>query len=363
MSNVWLHNFICKDLYAPFVIEKDIDYYDNLKEKYKTVLTQAKNAGADPTAIKIIEKYKNRILKSLDKYYKADLIGCYNIVKKLIKEIGENPYAVNDLANSDAFLGEKHKELQFFRARLGDFSAKYSSSDMLPMSRKDRAKSGNYRFSIPGNPSWYLSNSSYGCWIETGFPSPTIFNVAPVTIDKKLRIFNLAVSVRDLRVLGNLEEENIHCWLKLFMLTIATSYRVVEDGRIFRSEYVISQAIMMACKSLGYDGVAYFSKRVSDVVFSYCAINLALFVDYDNDDPVISKYISIDDAFNFFYYKQLGESQKNKQYELRSLYTGVITNIGEYEHQFSYGDTEFAKFDRFLFCEWQERKKRKQNYH
>ena len=40
---------------------------------------------------------------------------------------------------------------------------------------------------------------------------------------------------------------------------------------------------MMACKNLGYDGVAYYSKRVSDEVFSLCAINLALFVNYDDE--------------------------------------------------------------------------------
>ena len=68
--------------------------------------------------------------------------------------------------------------------------------------------------------------------------------------------------------------------MKLLMLTIATSYRIKEAGRTFKSEYIISQSIMMACKRLGYDGVAYYSKRVSDEIFAFCAINLALFVDY-----------------------------------------------------------------------------------
>ncbi len=57
----------------------------------------------------------------------------------------------------------------------------------LPISL--RSKSGNYRFSIPGNPSLYLANSSYGCWIETGFPADIDFNVSsPVLLDGKQKI-------------------------------------------------------------------------------------------------------------------------------------------------------------------------------
>ena len=53
------------------------------------------------------------------------------------------------------------------------------------------------------------------------------------------------------------------------MLMVATSYKINESGRTFKSEYIVSQAVMMACKKLGYDGVAYFSRRVSDVSFGF----------------------------------------------------------------------------------------------
>lgn len=39
-----------------------------------------------------------------------------------------------------------------------------------------------------------------------------------------------------------------HCWLKLYMLSIATSYRIEETERTFKTEYVISQSIIMVCK-------------------------------------------------------------------------------------------------------------------
>lgn len=43
MRLTWLNNgFICKDLYAPFKIDKDSDYIKDLKNKYDIVMNQVK---------------------------------------------------------------------------------------------------------------------------------------------------------------------------------------------------------------------------------------------------------------------------------------------------------------------------------
>ena len=356
MKLSWLlNNFICKELYAPYIIGTDIEYMNVLTEKYDIVLKQAMNAGADTESIKIIEDYRNKILEAMKAYYRADLSDSSAIVRGLIQDIGDDPFAVNDLFNSDAFLGCKDEELQFFRCRTGNPSKSYTAKEMLHLPKKMRAKSGNYRFSIPGNPSLYLANSSYGCWIETGFPSAIDFNVSPVILDGTQKIFNLAVSIRDYHALRDFEASRVHCWLKLYMLSIATSFRIREEGRTFKSEYVISQAIMMACKKLGYDGVAYYSKRVSDELFSLCAINLALFVNYDDEYSEIVKHMKMDDSFNFALYNQLKPSLKYKEYVLRSVLTGVITDIGSYDRQYPYRETEFFAFDKFLFSTWRDK--------
>ncbi len=61
---------------------------------------------------------------------------------------------------------------------------------------------------------------------------------------------------------------------------MATSYTLKESGSIFKLEYIVSQSIMLECKELGYDGVAYFSKLVSDEMFAYAVTNFALFRPY-----------------------------------------------------------------------------------
>lgn len=350
----WLNSdrFVAKELYAPFVIEKDSDYLPDLSNRYNILLERARGAGADKNSIEIISKYKEKILEALNRYYKADIVQCYAIIESLIRDIGLNSLAVDTVNKSHAFPGMPGSEVQFFRGRIGDPSRFYAAKDMLHLPESQRAKTGNYRFSIPGNPCFYLANSSYGCWVETGCPPDIEFNVAPVVLDGAQKIFNLAVSVRNFGALNEFEESRVHCWLKLLMLMIATSYRVNEENRAFKSEYVVSQSIMMSCKRLGYDGVAYFSRRVSDEAFAYCAINLALFVDYDGEYSPLVKHIKMDDPLNYFVFKQLRSSLKYRKYNLRTARGPMITNIGNFDRQYPYKETEFFEFDNFLFASW-----------
>lgn len=357
----WVGKFIVKELYAPYVVEKDEDYYKDLREKYKLLLNTAKNAGANEESLRIIKKYSDSVKKSLRLYYDGSISKAHNVVKRLVKGCEGNPLAVNTITNSEAFPGVKGTEIQFFRARLSDDAKAFKAKDMLHLPLSMRGKTGNYRFSIPGIPSLYLGNSSYACWLELGCPPEYKLNVAPVVLDGNQKIFNLAVMSRNWTKLSELEEEKVHCWLKLLILMMATSYTVNEGGRTFKSEYIVSQSIMLACKELGYDGVAYFSKRVSDEIFAYAAINLALFTPYQRNKKysAVCEHIKIDDSFNYSVYKQLGHLNRERTYNLRLLGTGIITNIGEYreDRQFQYAMTEFCAFDKFLFATWKDKDK------
>lgn len=355
--NCWMSGlyYICKELYAPFVLEKDLDYLDDLKKKYKKVIEQAVGAGADDESLRILNKFKNKILEALKCYYQADIEKCDIIIRNLIKDVGGNPFAVSCLEESYAFPKGVEPEIQFFRCRMGNPSNAYTAKDMLHLPKSLRAKSGNYRFSIPGNPSLYLANSSYGCWIETGFPAENDFNVSPVLLDGTQKVLNLAVSIRDFHALNEFEESRVHCWMKLYMLAIATSYRIKEAERTFKSEYIISQSIMMACKKLGYDGIAYYSKRVYDEIFARCAINLALFVNYNGEYSEIVNHMKMDDSFNYGLYKQLCASLTYRDYELRCTRTGFVTNIGSYDRQYPYEETMYSNFDKFLFSSWENK--------
>lgn len=132
MKLTWLKNrFICKDLYAPFKLDKDVDYRDDLEKKYKIVMEQAQNANADKESLDIIDFFSTKMLESLDLYYKADIAESNNIILELVKNIGNHPFAVNLVNNSEAFPGIKTNELQFFRSRLGTPNKTFTAKDML----------------------------------------------------------------------------------------------------------------------------------------------------------------------------------------------------------------------------------------
>lgn len=355
----WVENFIVKELYAPYAVEKDEEYYNDLNKKYRILFETAKNAGADEGSLKIIRHYTQKIIESIELYYDGSISKAHNVIKKLVNGCADNTLAVSAIMKSDAFPGVKGEEIQLFRARLSDDVLTYPKKDMLHLPLSLRGKTGNYRFSIPGIPSLYLGNSSYACWIELGCPPEHKFNVSPVVLDGSQKIFNLAVMTRNLGKLNELEESKVHCWLKLLILMVATSFTVRESGRIFKSEYIVSQSIMLACKELGYDGIAYFSKRVSDEIFAYAAINLALFAPYQDHKKysTVCEHLKIDDSFNYSMYKQLGRADRDCVYDLRLSRTEIITNIGEYRkgRQFQYAMTEFFAFDKFLFSTWTDK--------
>ena len=62
--------------------------------------------------------------------------------------------------------------------------------------------------------------------------------------------------------------------------------------------------------------------------------------------------MKIDDPFNYALFKNLNDSVRNKNYNLRSVDIACANNIGNYEKQYPYKETLFYLFDMFLFSEW-----------
>ena len=72
----------------------------------------------------------------------------------------------------------------------------------------------------------------------------------------------------------------------------------------------------------------------------------------------LQSIIKIDDHFNYALYKQLFSSLHYKNYNLRSVQTGLVTNIGSFDRQYPYRETEFFEFDKFLFTTWRDKHKK-----
>lgn len=353
--NNWIKSFGDKELYAPYIVDTDNDYYPDLRKRLSHFGFMLVKANADDESIRIAKEYSNKVCEAIRDYYGGKVSTCHLKIEHLVKKCLDCDLAVSSLMNSKAFPG--NGEIQFFRARREIDSRIYEPHEMLHRPYTDRAKYGNYRFSIPGIACLYLANSSYGCWIEMGKPSEHDFNVSPVVLNGEQKILNLAVMTRICISLNDGDAEYVHCWIRLLILMIATSYRINEVGRTLRSEYIVSQGIMLACRKYNIDGVAYFSKRVNDELFSFQAINLALFAECGKTRKygTVCDNIKIDESMNYQLFRQLDLPCRQKQYKLRADGEPFLNMIGRYRYVYRYNETCFMDFDRFLFGRWKDK--------
>ncbi len=167
----WIDSYSNKELHAPFKIKKDIEYYDDLRKRYTLFINSLRDVSADAESIRIATTCSNKVCEALRDYYRGKVVSCYQKIQNLVKGCSDSKLAVSTLNESSAFPGDQKTEIQFFRARISEKYNKFMPKDMLHHPHRLRAKTMNYRFSIPGVTSLYLANTSYGCWIELGCPS------------------------------------------------------------------------------------------------------------------------------------------------------------------------------------------------
>lgn len=362
----WIKDIDYKKFVAPFEINYDNQYLPELKKLLDLFVDELKKCGAEDSVISVAKRYRTQIVNSIELYYQGNIIDAQSTINELINDFHNDSIAISHVNDSIAFPpsqeGEK-SEVQFFRARLADNITDFPAQNMLhiPFSKREIVKSE--RFSIPGLPCLYLANSTYTCWIEMGCPADHRFNVSPVVLDNTQQIFNLTVSIRDVAnfsIVKNQDSEQANeqliILIKLLMLAMGTSFKVkCGNDRNFKSEYILPQMIMLACKQRKLDGITYYSKQVTDDIFAQVVgVNLVLFACYNGEEELsdICKHIEIGDSFNYSMFKQLMPSLLYKSYNLRILNSPYITNIGTFERQFPYRETLFFEFDQYLFANW-----------
>jgi hypothetical protein len=340
--------------YTPITIDKDNEYRRSLVEIFQKLVDTLIEVKAEDYYVEEGRKFKRLLIDVVDRYYCGYTSEAQNQINELIEEVCDSPLAVSRINNSISFCTYScEQDVQFFRARCNEIIADYKSKEMLHIPFSKRSKVKTERFSIPGLPCLYLGTSSYVCWLEMGRPADHMFNVSPVTLDNTQQILNLAVNFRDFYWSKKSSDAERKSIFKLFLLSLATSYKVKEDNREFKSEYIISQLVMLAAMKKGLSGLTYYSKQVENDIFAYSiGVNLALFALYSPEKELsdICNHISISDSFNFSMYKQLTAPQRFRRANLRIDHIGDIQNIGTHDRQYPYKETMFYLFDHYLYA-------------
>lgn len=360
---------------------KDNDYFPSLESELSRYIIFLKaTVGAPKVVVEDISDICDNILRAINLYYKTDVIEAQKIVREILLKYTDHKFVFSDLKNSYAFRGitpflndqfEENKEqiqsafareLSFFKARIAnDPTIKFTLEQMLHIPFSNRGKVKTQRFSIAGIPCMYFGTSSYVCWTELGKPQNELFNVSSYKIDDDLRVLNLVCAwnlicgltsgVPDVNIFNTDLDELVIDLLKLWPLVCATSYNIEESNRFFKSEYIISQLIMLCLNDLKIDGVAYVSKQCSNdtIAFPNC-INLAIPAKHDNKQiSEICKKISVTNATNFGEYMKLNATDRHPLKRSYINGSGFYNNHIELASRRVRFDTSiFGTFDDFL---------------
>lgn len=361
------------DFITPFVVEKDCDYYPELEKKFCYVEKTLKKSGLSDQLIIKLHRLNTKLLSIIQDMYKGENLTAQRKMQTIIRDLIKRPMVVTDVNHCMAFQGVNaaiseqeegeeiiNREVDFFKARTNTEILGFERKDMLHIPFDQRSLTSSKRFSIPGLPSIYLATTSYCCWVEMGKPPESMFHVSAFHLSSELAIFNLAVNRSTIQAFEKKATENSikyrveevrETLLKLWMLSIASSCRVKERDRIFKSEYILPQLMMLAVKNYGCDGITYLSKKLRDDTWgTRLNVNVVLFAHYNYEKKYsgICKHMELTDCVNYLEFKELHGIEHNNcnAIFLDGFWDNMYISIaGQY---LKYPCTDFYKFDKYL---------------
>lgn len=332
-----------KPFITPIAIDNDCDYLKSLQESYDKLKALLEEIDTDKSIIEEIERYKKIMTEAINDYFRGRTDLSQAAIDKLIKEIEEDSILAFDSLKSSSY---------FFRARCSDEITDFEKKDILHIPFSQRYKVRTERFGLPGIPCLYLGTSSYVCWLELGRPADHRFNVSALTLPNELRIFNLSVNSQKIAYYAEKFPSHIKTAFRLLLLSIATSFKVKQKYRDFKSEYIISHLITLSCIKSGLDGIAYFSKQLNNDCWALgIGVNIALFVDYETDCDFFKLFdvLDVTTPLNFSSFKQLNAAASSSHI--------INSNESKYIEMNSdltvkYSDTQFCRLDNYLIKQY-----------
>lgn len=157
------------------------------------------------------------------------------------------------------------KNTSLYRLRKEKGAYPLNKKELFHIPFNNRVKVSTQRYSIPGFPSLYVSNSVYVAWEELGRPTPDEVQACRLKTTEEINLFDLTTEIY-------LGEENIinttspsDLWKDLIVWPIiaACSVKVLNKEATFKPEYIISQLILQIVrKEKKWDGIRFSSTHI-----------------------------------------------------------------------------------------------------
>ncbi|WP_297334599.1 RES domain-containing protein [Flavobacterium sp.] len=251
------------NLFFPQFVEKLLDdYVDIFKNEFFSEIDDISKAKRMLTRI---EGLKQTIVDVLKYYYNGNLLRATQVFHVGISEIFSTK-----IPNSTQKLSINKR---LYRARVCNYKAYLSREDIFHIGFENRHLVSTSRFSIPGLPALYLSDSTYTCWEEfRRYKIKKLWfskfkNIRQLNVIKLERKSDFIRSIHpnyryDNKIVEN-AEDLIYDYLVVFPISLICSIKVKVDDASFKPEYIIPQLLLQFVSSKrGIDGIKFPSTKV-----------------------------------------------------------------------------------------------------
>ncbi|MFT5822348.1 MAG: hypothetical protein ACI8ZM_003604 [Crocinitomix sp.] len=201
------------------------------------------------------------IINTLKEYYNGKPYEAFYEFKSLLD-------GSNFVFNTELFFSGK----DFYRVRAADKGAHFEPREIFHIPYHLKNKIATQRYSIPGFPSLYLSDSVYTCWEELKRPPMDELHIARFSLNAKpYQVLQIPhpKEIIEKNVHGNQITEGvigtgIDSLLMNFPLYLACSVGIKNPLDPFKVEYVIPQLLLQYVRQdKDLHGIKYFSTNIA----------------------------------------------------------------------------------------------------
>lgn len=240
--------------------------YKMLTEVHKIVWESDKLSDLDtfsPDVFKQRHKVLTEgVLMAIENYYDGSPVNAYMALTKAIRESNFYGY----LPPNAGF----YENSSFYRIRALDWNSTLRKEDLFHVPFNMRRRISTQRYSIPGYPTLYLSSSLYVAWEEMRKPEFNKLHAVRLENKKYLRCIDLTTdrykksyTFNPPEWMASTKEADDLYRVMAWPVIAACSFRVAEDDKPFKPEYIIPQLLLQHVKlNPDIDGIKFSSSHI-----------------------------------------------------------------------------------------------------
>ena len=211
-------------------------YVDTLLNDYlnSAQLVKLPNKGKSKT-LNRLEKLVDGIKKSVSSYYHGKPFDAYLAIQEGITKSGLIDYWENLQLRGNS---------NHYRIRLVSNNYPLGREQLFHIPFDERGKVTSQRFSIPGFPSLYLSNSIYTAWEELRRPKQDDIQAMRFVNENPMPVMDLTTSRYAQNVQKTRESEDQVYDFLMWPLIAICSIKVYDVEDYFKPEYIVPQLLL-----------------------------------------------------------------------------------------------------------------------